>query len=115
MSDRYHIWCDLRDSSRDLEFCAAVDAWLGHLAAAGAIEGWRIGRRKLGLGPPDIGEFHVEIAVRDLAQLDAAVRTAARRAGEPEDLHAAVFRSVRATRFALYRDFPDPERDAGAR
>ncbi len=110
MSDRYHIWCDLRDSSRDLEFCRAVDAWLGHLAAQGAIEGWRIGRRKLGLGPPDIGEFHIEIAVRDLAQLDEAFQEAARRRGNPEALHGAVFRAVRNTRFALYRDFPDPGR-----
>jgi hypothetical protein len=110
VSDRYHIWCDLRDSGRDLEFCRAVDAWLGHLEAQGAIEGWRIGRRKLGLGPPDIGEFHIEIAVRDLAQLDAAFHAAAARRGDAEDLHGAVFRSVRNTRFALYRDFPDPGR-----
>jgi hypothetical protein len=110
VSDRYHIWCDLRDSSRDLEFCRDVDAWLGHLATEGAIEGWRIGRRKLGLGPTDIGEFHIEIVVRDLAQLDEAVRTAARRSGDAEARHGAVFRAVRNTRFALYRDFPDPER-----
>jgi uncharacterized protein DUF6614 len=110
VSDRYHIWCDLRDSSRDLEFCRDVDAWLGHLTGVGAIEGWRIGRRKLGLGPPDIGEFHIEIAVRDLAQLDEAFHAAARRTGDAESLHGAVFRAVRGVRFALYRDFPDPER-----
>jgi hypothetical protein len=115
VSDRYHIWCDLRDSSRDLEFCRDVDAWLGHLAGRGAIEGWRIGRRKLGLGPPDIGEFHIEIAVRDLAQLDDAFHAASRREGDAESLHGAVFQAVRGVRFALYRDFPDPGRTgAGA-
>jgi hypothetical protein len=110
VSDRYHIWCDLRDGSADLEFCRAVDAWLGHLHANGAIEGWRIGRRKLGLGPSDIGEFHIEIAVRDLAQLDAAFEHAARRQGDAESLHGAVYGAVRNVRFALYRDFPDPGR-----
>jgi hypothetical protein len=113
VSDRYHIWCDLRDGSRDLEFCRDVDAWLGHLAAEGAIEGWRVGRRKLGLGPSDIGEFHIEIVVRDLAQLDAAFQEAARRRGDAETLHGAVYRAVRNPRFALYRDFPDPSRTTG--
>jgi hypothetical protein len=112
VSDRYHIWCDLRDGSRDLEFSRDVDAWLGHLAAEGAIESWRVGRRKLGLGPSDIGEFHIEIVVRDLAQLDTAFQQAARRSGDAETLHGAVYRAVRNARFALYRDFPDPIRTA---
>ena len=47
--DVYHIWCDLKPGVRDLEFCQRVDAFLC-LQAAGQVAGYRVTRKKLGLG-----------------------------------------------------------------
>jgi len=109
--DHYDIWFDLADSGRDLEFAADVAAYLGHLRERGLIEGWRLKRRKLGLGPPELGEFQITIETRDMAQLDEAFQNVARRGGEIEKLHRAVYSAVRRVRFGLSRDFPDPVRE----
>ena len=111
--DLYHVWFDLLPGERDLEVCRAVETYLGALREQGEIEGFRLTRRKLGLGPPDLGEFHVAIEVGDLAQLDRAFQQVSTRADPIEGLHAAVNQRVRNLRFALYRDFPDPQRQQG--
>jgi hypothetical protein len=108
--DTYHIWADLKDGVKDLVFVGHVERYMKHLQEQGAIAGFRISRRKLGLGPASLGEFHIAIDVRDLAQLDQAFNQAAARAGTVESYHSAVYASVRNTTFALYRDFPDPVR-----
>ncbi len=105
-----HIWADLRDSHKDLEFCAAVDAYLGNLKDHGLIEYFTLTRRKFGFGPSELGEFHIVVAARDLAQLDAAFGMVASRSGEIERLHIPVYAACSRTQAALYRDFPDPER-----
>ncbi len=111
--DLYNIWCNLKPDVSDLEFCESVNAYLGRLRESGRIEQFRITRRKLGLGPSDLAEFHIVIEVRDLAQLDAAFREASARQGEIEVLHASVNQSAQDVRFALYRDFPDVHRESG--
>ncbi len=111
--DQYHVWFDLAPGVRDTEFCDRVEAFLGRLREQQLIEGHRLSRRKLGFGLPGLGEFHIVIDVKGLAQLDAAFGAAAVRAGPVEDLHAAVNQSVREFRAALYRDFPDPQRRRG--
>src|SRR5438046_818160 len=108
--DHYELWFDLKDTSADLEFCGALDAYLGHLRDRGVIEGWRLTRRKLGFGPAALGEFHVVIYVNDLAQLETAFGHVSTRGPDVEPLHAAVFSSVRNVATALYRDFPDTGR-----
>jgi len=108
--DYYHIWFNLKDSHRDVEFSRAVQAYLGYLKRDGRIADYRLTRRKLGFGPPELGEFHVTIAASDLAQLDRAFDLAATRTGEVEQLHARVYSMVCDFRAALYRDFPDPQR-----
>ena len=111
--DLYHVWCNLRPGVGDLEFGDRLAAYLGHLENAGLIAGWRLTRRKLGFGPPGLGEFHIMIEVGDLAQLDAAFGHVAAR-GEPvEGLHFGVNSLVCDVVFALYRDFPDPVRNRG--
>ncbi len=110
--DRYHLWFDLRPGARDMELADAVRAYLDHLAGEGLIEGWVLERRKLGLGPAELGEWHCAMEVRDLAQLDTAFAAVAPRSGEVESLHAAVWSKVVGLRTALYRDFPDPVRQA---
>ena len=109
----YNIWCDLKPGVGDLDFSQKIAAYLGHLEEQGLIEGWRLTRRKLGLGPPEIGEFHIAIEVRDLAQLDAAFGTVASRRDPVEGYHFGVNSLVRNATFALYRDFPDTERHQG--
>lgn len=107
----YHIWCNLSGKTTDVEFAAAVDAYLGALKKLGTIEGFRLTRRKFGFGPSELGEFHIIIETKDLEQLDRAFNVAARRDGEIEQLHARVYSSVVDFKSALYRDFPDPVRD----
>ena len=111
--DVYHIWCDLADGVGDLEFTERLGAFLGDLEARGAIEGHRVMRRKLGLSSAGLGEFHIMIETRDLAQLDEAFRHVGSRAEPVEGRHFDVNALARNTRFALYRDFPDPFRETG--
>lgn len=108
--DHYEIWCDLRETSRDREFCANVDSYLAHVQERGLLESWSLARRKLGFGVTGLGEFHITIDVRDMAQLEALFQYVATRTGEVERLHAAVFSMVRNAQFSLYRDFPDQPR-----
>jgi hypothetical protein len=109
-TDIYHIWCDLKPGVNDLEFTAAVRAWLDHLVAGGSLTRYRITRRKLGLAADGLREFHLLLEFENLARLDEAFGEAARRAGPAEGLHAAVYSRVSHVQFALYRDFPDPVR-----
>lgn len=111
--DLYPIWCNLRPGTSDLEFCSAVDRYLGALRAEGRVAGHRIARRKLGLGPRELGEFHIVIEVEDLAQLDRAFLEVSSRRGPIESLHHAVNQSACDVTFALYRDFPDAHRETG--
>ena len=111
--DLYHIWCDLAPGMKDMVFVDAVRAYLGRLQAENAIAGFRLTRCKLGLSPPEMGEFHIIVETTDLAQLDRAFKAAACRAEPVEGLHHAVNHMVRNARFALYRDFPDPVRVTG--
>lgn len=110
--DYYHVWCNLRDGVRDLEFCTHVARYMGYLRERGLIEGHRLTRRKLGFGPPGLGEFHIVIETRDMAQLEQTFRHVATRGGEVERLHRAVYAAVTDATFALYRDFPDAVREA---
>lgn len=111
--DLYHVWFDLKPGTGDLEVCDAIRAYLESLRSNGQIHGFRITRRKLGLGPSGIGEFHVMIEVNGLAQLDQAFATVSTRDDPVEGLHAAVNQRVQGLSVALYRDFPDPHRRRG--
>ena len=103
----YHVWCDLKPDAGDLVFTEKVTAYLGHLKDQVLIEGFRLARRKLGLGAPGLGEFHIMIETRDLAQPGAAFDHVAGRAEPAEGFHFGVNSLVTNAVFALYRDFPD--------
>ncbi|MBL8878548.1 MAG: hypothetical protein JNG88_05455 [Phycisphaerales bacterium] len=111
----YHLWCDLNRSVSDIAFVDAVHAYLGYLREGGKIAGYRITRRKFGFSPPELGDFHITIETHDLAQLDEAFKLVATRDDEVERLHAKVFSAVCNLRTALYRDFPDAERQTPPR
>lgn len=104
------IWFDLRQGVKDLDIADAIDAMLAHLRDAGSIEAWNLTRRKLGFGPPSLGEFFLDIQVKDMVQLEAAFDTVTPRSGEMERLHAAVWSKVTGFQSGLWRDFPDPNR-----
>lgn len=108
--DRYHLWFALRDGVKDMDLAKAVTAYMEHLVEDGLIAGWALERRKLGLGPAHLGEWHCVMEVEDLAQLDRAFAAVAPRKGATERMHAAVWSKVRDLQTALYRDFPDPVR-----
>jgi hypothetical protein len=109
----YHVWCDLKPGVGDLDFSEKTAAYLGHLKQQGLIEGFRLTRKKLGLAPSALGEFHLMIEVRDLAQLDRAFDRVAGRREPVEGFHFGVNSLVTNATFALYRDFPDPVRHTG--
>lgn len=111
--DLYHIWCDLARGENDLAFCADLSRYLEHLKGQGLVASFRITRKKLGLAPAELGEFHVIIETENLAQLERAFQHVATRAEPVEGLHAAVNQKLERARFALYRDFPDPFRASG--
>ena len=111
--DIYHIWCRLKDEVRDLDVSDAAQAYFDHLQARGEIAGYRITRRKLGLGPAHLPEFHLMLEFDNLAQLDGAFNHVATRADPVEGFHQAVNSKVEEIFFALYRDFPDADRKRG--
>jgi hypothetical protein len=111
--DVYHAWFNLKPGVRDLEFAAEVQAYLGHLRDEQRIAGFRITRRKLGLGPPQLPEWNLLIEFEDLAQMDKAFERVAARTDPVESFHHAVNSKVQDLFFALYRDFPDAVRVAG--
>src|SRR5262249_28742292 len=63
----YHAWCDLKPGVTDIAFSESAAKYLDHLHTKGMIESWRITRRKLGLGQPELGDFHLMIEVKDLS------------------------------------------------
>jgi hypothetical protein len=107
----YEISVDLRAGVRDLDFVAALEAYLGALQGDGRIESWRLLRRKLGLGSGQ--EFKLLIEIRDLAQLDAAFQIVSSRDEPVEAVHHGVNSLVTNFQASLYRDFPDPQRVRG--
>jgi hypothetical protein len=111
--DIYHVWCDLKPGVADIQFVEQVTAYMGHLEAEGMIKSWRLTRRKLGLAPSVLGDFHLMIEVAGLEQLDKAFERVASRNEPTEAFHFGVNSLVRNAQFALYRDFPDPFRKRG--
>ncbi len=111
--DLYHIWCNLKPGVSDTHFAGRATAYFQYLEAEGLIAGHRITRRKLGLGPPQLREFHILLEVADLAQLDRAFNHVATRSEPVESFHHAVNSLATDVFFALYRDFPDPVRPRG--
>ncbi len=111
--DIYHSFCSLKSGSSDTEFADNLGAYLDDLQGNGKITGWRLMRRKLGLGPRELGEFHLMIEIENLAQLDDAFTLVSTRDGDIEMRHHSVNSMIDKITFALYRDFPDPHRVKG--
>lgn len=111
--DVYHIWFNLKDGVSDREFAEAARAYFNHLKEGGCLTAYRITRRKLGLGHPALPEWHITVDFENMSQMDRAFGHVATRADPVESFHQAVNSKVRDIFFALYRDFPDPQRVSG--
>lgn len=111
--DIYEIWFNLREGVSDTAFADAARTYLDHLKAEGHLATWRLTRRKLGLGPPSLPEFHLSLEFDGLAGLDTVFVRVSTRADPVEGFHHAVNGKVKDTLFALYRDFPDAHRVIG--
>jgi hypothetical protein len=111
--DYYQGWFDLKPEVRDADFARDLARYMTYLKGKGLIEGWKLARRKLGLGPPEFAEFHLVMETRNLTQLDAAFNHVAARNEPVEGVHFNVNAKVQNLRFGLYRDFPDPVRQEG--
>mgnify|MGYP003628125984 FL=1 len=111
--DIYHIWCDLKPGQSDLEFVTHLQSYFDYLKKQANLQSYRITRRKLGLGPADLLEFHIMLDFLNLSDLDAAFQHVATRTGAVETFHHAVNGKVSNVKFALYRDFPDDVRETG--
>lgn len=111
--DIYHGFFSLKEGTSDVGFADDLASYMNFLVKGKKIESWRLMRRKLGLGPQEMGEFHLMIEVKNMAQLDEAFNLAATRAGEVEERHFGVNSKIASVKFALYRDFPDPVRQTG--
>ena len=85
--DVYHVWASLKASTRDAEFSDSVHGYLGHLQEDGRIAGYRLTRRKLGLGHPNLPEWHITIDFDSMAQMDTAFGEVSRRVDPVEGLH----------------------------
>ncbi len=111
--DVYHVWFNLKDGVHDTDFADSATAYLNHLRENGQIEGYRLTRRKLGLGPPQLPMFHITIDFENMAQMDRAFDGVSSRTDPIESFHQAVNSKVDGTFTALYRDFPDAGRQRG--
>lgn len=111
--DIYHIWCSLKSGQSDMEFVASLQTYFKHLQQASSLKQYRITRKKLGLAPSELLEFHIMLEFENLSDIDAAFNHVATRSGKVESFHHAVNGKVGDVKFALYRDFPDPVRAQG--
>ncbi len=111
--DYYQSWFDLKPGIKDVDFARDLARYMAYLKDKSLIEGWKLSRRKLGLGPSEFGEFHLVIETRNLAQLDEAFNHVAMRSEPVESVHFGVNSKVQNLRFGLYRDFPDAVRREG--
>ena len=111
--DIYHIWFNLKDGVRDLDFVESARSYLEHLKSGEQLAAYRITRCKLGLTHSNLPEWHISLEFEGLAQLDRAFQHVSGRRDPVESFHHAVNSKVKDVRFALYRDFPDDWRHRG--
>ena len=111
--DIYQGFFGIKPGTDDLEFADGFNAYMAHLKSKGLIESYRLLRRKLGFGPEGLGDWQFLVEVKDLAQLETAFQNVSARRDPTESKHFAVNSQIASVKFALYRDFPDPQRHKG--
>ena len=109
----YQAFFTLKAGVKDLDFVNVLREYMEYLVKQGDLKKWRLLRRKLGLGPKELGEFHLMMEFDDLAALDRAFGHVATRSGEVEHKHYCVNHMIENIQFSLYRDFPDGVRETG--
>lgn len=108
--DHYILWFNLKNSQNGKDFVQSLDDYMLRLKSDKLIAEYRIVRRKLGLGPSELGEFMVDISFEDTCQMDKAYRMVIEGIHENnslESLHQKVNSQVKDFKASLYRDYPD--------
>jgi hypothetical protein len=103
----FHIWCSLRDPAKELEFAEDTQAFLSYMHEREYIDGYRIARLKFEFSPPALGDFHIMVECKDLAQLSRAMDAVSAPDQDLEALRKPVYFAVKDLTTALYRDFPE--------
>ena len=111
--DLYHIWCDLKPGVSDIALGRGAAQISRSSEAERRIESWRLTRRKLGLGAAGIGEFHIIIETKDLAQLEPAFQHVSSRREPVEGLHFGVNSLVQNADVCALSRFSRPHRHFG--
>jgi hypothetical protein len=106
----FHIYCDLKDRTRAVDFAEDVQAFLSYLHEREYIEGYRITRRKFGFDPPKLGEFHIIIECQSADQLNSAMEFVSQKKEDSENFHRAVQAYTKGITVSLYSDYPEPTR-----
>lgn len=105
----YHCLIELRSEARALAFAAAVESWMSYLAAQGLVSGWRLMRRKFGLGSAAHTDFLLEIELPDMATLDNAFTLLAQADDQALRRYDQMHQMIAEVQVGLYRPYPDPE------
>jgi len=111
--DYYHTWFELKPGIKDMDFARDLSRFMAYLSERKLIEGWKLSRRKLGLGPAELGDFHLVMETKNMAQLEEVFQHVSSRTEPVESVHFGVNSKVQNARFGLYRDFPDAGRREG--
>ncbi|RID93527.1 hypothetical protein D2N39_00975 [Gemmobacter lutimaris] len=104
----YHCMIELKSEARALAFAAAVDGWMAYLKSAGLVLDWRLMRRKLGLASGRHTDFLLEIALPDMAALDAAFTLLANADEQATRRYDQMHQMIAEVQVGLYRPYPDP-------
>jgi len=96
----YQVWFDLKDSVRHKEFLKSARDFLDLLKIRGLITEYVILRRKLGLGPEELGEFNIQIMGQSIGALDRISELITKGDSDLYLKHAEM------VKFGLYRKWP---------
>ena len=88
--DYYQAWFDLKPGVKDTDFARDLARYMAYLSERKLIEGWKLTRRKLGLAPAELGDFHLVMETKNMAQLEEAFQHVASRAEPVESVHFGV-------------------------
>ena len=104
----YHCLVELKSEARALAFAAAVECWMAYLQGAGLVSGWRLLRRKFGLGSGGHSDFLLEIELLDMAALDRAFSALATADQQAARRYDQMHQMIASVQVGLYRPYPDP-------
>jgi hypothetical protein len=105
----YQAFFNLKSGVSDSKFAEILQAYMAYLEERRELRSWRLLRRKLGLGPNEIGEYQLMMEFDKLDDLDRSFGDAAPRSTTAERMHHDVYKMIDKVTFCLFRDYPKVE------